>query len=361
MAGPLRELLDSAVAQVQPRAVDPVADVVRRHRTRRRRVVAAAAAALAVLAVISVTAVLRRPATESRHASPGSSASPSEPSAAVTNEPAPPRVPVTGGPATPRVVGGEIVAGGLVLPVPAGWQTTDDDSTIYCDVPPRTVAVGFDPVPGGTGPYCHLKPFIDVTGAIRRDFRDESPRQVTLPGGQPAWVSFGVPDSALGQQPGYNVVGLYVPWSGVAVGITLQQDDFARIVPTIRTQPVAPSALVLPTDVSRVEIVPPDRGSGFPPPRVTDPAVTDQVVGRLLGLTEIVPNDNACATADMPTAAVVLGTSGTSGTSATVVFTLSNHCSQATSSLGGRVQVPAGFVDDLWHLLGGQGALEPTR
>jgi hypothetical protein len=35
--------------------------------------------------------------------------------------------------AKPRIVGGEVVAGGLTVPVPAGWKATDHEVT-YCQL-----------------------------------------------------------------------------------------------------------------------------------------------------------------------------------------------------------------------------------
>jgi hypothetical protein len=350
----IRELLDYAVADVTPRAADPVADVLRRERRQRHRLVAVVATVVVLLAAAAVATVPRFVGGEYA-GDVVASASPTEPT-----------FPVQSDPATPRVVGREVVAGGLVVPVPPGWQTVDDGTTIYCDVPPRTIAVGFDPVPGGSGKYCFEKPFMTVIGvgglpgSLANASRGHMElRQLTLPGGQPAWFTTSADGATLGQRPN-NVATLYLPWSGAALGIALDQADFAEIFPTIRTRPVTPSALKLPDKVTRAEMLGPLRPDRplTARPRATDPAVIGQVLDRLSGLTEVVTNDEACATQDMATAALTLYTAAGP---AMVVITLSDGCAQATSSLGGRVTVPRGFTDELWRLLGGSGTLEHAK
>jgi hypothetical protein len=349
----IRELLGSAVADVTPRAADPVADVLRQYRRHRRRVGVAIGAIILLLAAGGFAAVPRF-AGGGQRADVFASASPAEST-----------VPVQTGPARPRVVGKEVVAGGLVMPVPPGWHTIDDGKTTYCNVPPRTIAVGFDPVPGGSGKYCGLKPFISVSGArlsaglLGSLLRGANLRQTTLPGGQSAWMTTW-PDTAtatFGQRP-YNVASLYLPWSGATVHVALDRTGYAEIFPTIRTRPVAPSTLAL--SASSAQIIGPNSlgrpvNSG---PRITDPTVIAQALDRLGGLTAAASNDQACATLNMPTAVVWFNT--ITGPAA-VVITLSDNCAQATSSLGGRVTVPRGFANELWRLLGGSGTVEPAK
>lgn len=353
MTEPVRELLDCAVAGVRPRAVDPVGDVVRRYRRRRGRVTAAGISAAVVLLAVGVGVAPPRFVGEDNGPEVVASEGPTEPAVAVQT-----------GPASPRIVGNEIIAGGLVMPIPSGWRTIDDATTIYCDVPPRTIAVGFDPVPGGTGEYCDQKPFITITGASfpawslpPRGGIDQ--RQLTLPGGQPAWLITLPEHDVLGQRP-YNVERLYLPWSGVVVGISLDQADFAEIFPMIRTLPVTPSDLLLPDDVTAVQVF---GSSDSDPlsnvgPRVTDATVVAKVLQGLRSLTDVVPNDEACATVDMPTIVLQLNAAAEP---ASIIITRSDRCAQATSSLGGRVTVPRGFTDELWRLLGGKGTVEPAR
>jgi hypothetical protein len=349
-----RELLDNVVADVTPQVVDPVAEVMRRSRRGRRIMVAGGVAVAVVLAVGAAAAIPRFVAADER-TDVTASASPTEVA-----------TPAQTVPAIPRVVGEEVVAGGLVVPVPPGWRTVDDAATVYCDVAPRTIAVGFDPVPGGTGKYCGLKPFISVAGLsvqggwALRQHPGVSQRQLTLPGGQPAWLSVTPRDDALGQQP-FTVVRLYLPWSAAVLAISLDQKDFAQIFPTIRTRPVTPSVLSLPDNVTGVQAFGPGDSASWSSksgPRSRDPATVHDVLQRLQSLTDVVPNDEACATADMPTVVLQVGSAASS---ATIVITVSEHCAQATSSLGGRVAVPPGFTDQLWRLLGGDGTVEPTK
>jgi hypothetical protein len=227
------------------------------------------------------------------------------------------------------------------------------------------MAVGFDPVPGGTGKYCDLKPFISVVGAqlsvglLWQQVRGADLRQITLPGGQPAWLPIQSGSAPLGQRP-YNVASLYLPWSGATVHVSLDRTGYAEIFPTIRTRPVTPSTLTLPGNVSSAQILgangrdrPVNAG-----PTITDSTVIARALDRLGGLTAAVPNDQACATVNMPTVTV---TFSTKAGPVAVVITLSDRCTQATSSLGGRVTVPRGFTNDLWRLLGGSGTVEPAK
>jgi hypothetical protein len=108
------ELLDGVVADVTPRAADPVAEVLRRYRRYRYQVGVAFAAIMVVLAVGGFAAVPRFVGGGQR-ADVFASATPAEPT-----------VPVQAGPAKPRVVGKEVVACGLVVPVPPGWHMIDD-------------------------------------------------------------------------------------------------------------------------------------------------------------------------------------------------------------------------------------------
>ncbi|HET6212355.1 MAG TPA: hypothetical protein VFE14_05725, partial [Micromonosporaceae bacterium] len=49
-----------------------------------------------------------------------------------------------------------------------------------------------------------------VVGTFSERIEDQSPREITLPGGQPAWQMFGLPDAALGRVPGFNAVSAVV-------------------------------------------------------------------------------------------------------------------------------------------------------
>jgi hypothetical protein len=351
----IRDLLDDAVADVTPRAGDPTADVLRRHRRYRRRRGVAVAAIMVLVVAGGIAAVprldTRRPGTDAL--APAASSEPT--------------IPVQLGPATPRVVGNEVVAGGLVIPIPPGWRTIDDGRTTYCNLPPRTIAVGFEPVPGGTGRYCSQKPYISVIGSRPTPglLGHQSPvrklRQMTMPGGQPAWLTYLPNTQGLGGIA-YNDTSVYLPWSGAIVTLGLDMESLGEILSTMRTRPVQLSTLKLPGSVVSAQMIGPISHDlrGKSSPLVTDPAVIAQALDRLNSLTEVVDNDqDACADLAAPTAAVMLNTS--TGLAAVVVITLAGYCRQATASLGGRVSVPRGFGNDLWRLLGGRGAVEPVK
>jgi hypothetical protein len=324
--------LDEAVRDTDPMA--EVAEVVRRYHRGRRRTTVSCVAGVVALAILGVGAIGQLGA---RTPGPGTAVSIKTPS--------------TTAPAIPLLIDGEVIVDGLTVPVPDGWQAIDRRAT-YCDIPPRTVVVGFDPVPGGEGRHCGLKPIIIVAAQGQWSSERRAVRQLTLPGGQPAWVATGSSNVAFGKRPGYNVARLYLPWSRAMVGLTLEADEFAAVLASIRARPTQPSALVLPAHVNVVSST--YRGA---PQRSADPAAVAEVLRRLGGLSDAVSDKRVCAHPDLPALAIDLQAGSSS---ATVVITLSSTCMEVTSSLGGRVSAPQGYANDIWRMLGGSGTVEPA-
>lgn len=351
----LRELLDAAVAEVRPRRSDPVSDIVRRSRAGRRRV-AVAGALMSVLLVVgggvAVGGVLRGAGggPGGPAASSGPTRSTPKPTSAAPTAGAPFR-PVAPTPATPRVVGGKVRSGGLTLPVPAGWRVQGLPATDDC-LPARTITLGWRPVHDGR---CVHDRVISVWGVAGGQSIPGIPTPVTsqllLPGGQPAWLGMGAHGSPdpLGKRPGLRTVEMYVPWSGTWLELNVGYDDLTRILATVRTEPAAPSRLVLHPDAL---------GGGYFVPASDQPTVdawstrrrepATQVLERLRALTDVVLPGQECGKAGEPAVAIHLFPSdGAMTGNDTVVITESDGCYQATSANGGRVRVPPGLAEQL--------------
>lgn len=328
MSERVRQLLNEAVVGVEPRAADPVAAVLGRARHSRRRRVAGGSVLTAGLLVVAVVAVgtLRLDRAEpppTRFATP---------------------VP---GPVTVTVENGVVRAGGLRLPVPPGWTVVTANQP-FCETARRTLFINSRPTSGGScteGP-----PIITVDGtADSRVVRaGASWQQMILPGGQPAWLS-GIGASALDPtQPGseYRTLGMDLPWSGVAVTFLMTRAELQPIVASIRTDPVRPGPLVLPAGAVKAVISTGVRGPAEA--TITDPSRVEDLRATLAGLREPAPADTGCP-AETPLRHITF-IDADGAVLAAVMVSMTAACSEATSSRGGRVTVPAG----LWGPLAGK-------
>lgn len=315
------QLLEQAAGTVRPREADPVAAVRRRVRRQRRvRGGFAAGLAAALAVVVGVGAVAVRP------------------------EPAAPSFgTVVSGPAEVTVTDGVLRAGGLRLPLP-GWTVAPADQPI-CDTAEHTVFLAGAPIPGGpctTGPA-----YITARGADPRRQREPNRstgfRQVVLAGGQPAWLgAASVEALTTAAAPDRRFVQLYVPWSGVELSFSMPAGEIRDLVAAIRTEPVAPGPLVLPEGPASVAVVTETGSSrsGMATVAVTDPVRVRDLRALLAGLRQ--PAGAACPPDTRMRRLTFLD--GAGAALGTVQVSTTAGCSEATSSLGGRVRIP----DGLW-------------
>lgn len=333
----IRALLDGVADEVRPRTADPVGSVLRRSRVQRRRRVALTTAGLATLTMLLGGVAVLHPA---RPADPAPAASPTATTATV---------PVAGGPVRPRLVGDQVVTAGFTLPVPTGWTVVQDRHQDICETAPRTLFLNGGAVPGGpcpgTQPLISVAPYDPARLPLDRPVRQQLP----LPGGQPGWLANTTLDQTAGDA--YRSVMLLVPWSGVMVTISGPGTEVRRILDTVRTAPATPSRLVLPPDVKQLIFFSP---AGKPRPWLggrSDEATVRQVLDLLATLTDVVDDRSACPAAEDPATLTL----ATARTGPSIVFTSVDGCEQATSALGGRVRLPAGFLAQLAALFQGQG------
>jgi hypothetical protein len=365
----LAQLLDDAVAGVQPRDADPVPNVVRRGQRARLR--SAAMSAATVLAAFALTVWT-----------------------VATNTGGTPVPDGVAAPPTPEVVGGEIVAGALRLPIPPGWQVVDAASDRPCEELGDRVIVLVGPTSAARCSPTQITvrgtPTVNPGGVVLNFgsfFEDppvdavvvSTPRMLALPGGEPAWVNwYGVKPS-----------GVLLPWSKVAVDFNRDLQDERSIIDSMRSVPKPATRLVLPDAVHAVELTVPFGDEQTEYGRSTD----DQTIAAVMALLDkqrsVVSNEGACSRLDHPTARLTLKTTPdasrpprpTASYSAsyassppegapsgpwpspsepvdysdqptTVIINLSADCREAVSSAGGRVLLPAPVVNRVKELLG---------
>jgi hypothetical protein len=326
MSDRFRSLLDDAAAEVRPRAVDPVAHVLRRAHEQRRRTITGVVSGLAAAAVLVGAAVAAdRWMPDDR--TDGQVADEVETAQPIVVEP-------------PRVDDGVIRAGSLTLPIPDGWTTQvgPDTGVAYCKIRPDTVFVDTTVIPGASGQACD--------------------RQVLLPGGQPAWIpSFAKTPDELERNACCAKQGsmlLYVPWARVYLHVYGPKSDVLEIVASIRTTDVRPTRLVLPEDVRTARLVP--LGSDLVEKRLyaedADPDATALVTARLAGVDDVpAAEEEACpATGGEEQTGSITLRDAKGHTAGVVNITRRGDCAELVSSLGGRVRVPAPFVTDLEKL-----------
>ncbi|MBE1486238.1 hypothetical protein [Plantactinospora soyae] len=356
----IRSLLDAAVADTRPRVVDPVSEVLRRGRAHRRHRLAVAGAAgavtIALLATGGLVAANRGGGgTTTANPSPSVSAPPTLPSETS-------RRPSSRRTVAATVTDGEVRANGLVLTVPDGWQVVPESGqqVTDCDVVPRSVLINVRWSPGGD---CDARAQIQVGSWGTMSYRSESPKkfsegisEIVLPGGQPAWLT----DNDVGN---FRVKGPWAafnigfPWAGTSFGVEVAQQELDLVLGSISSEPVVPGRLVLPDTSPFVALGQRDRD------RIdsADTSAISQVLERLRGLDQVVQTDELPCASPLPLtpsrklagkdmAALTLHyPSGPA--QALVAISSTDECAFATSSMGGRVWLPAGFLAEIRALL----------
>lgn len=371
MSQQVKELLDSAVADVEPRSTDPVRTVVRRARIARLRAIVISGLAVTVAVAGGLVAV--RQVTGDGPAQLGA------PSA----EQPPP---------VPQVRDGRIVAGSVSLPIPQGWQVAPAGSD-PCEYPPRTVRtvhVGQEPSWNQENAVC--RPDLEVEGSWKAtvpisylglapghapvsvvttgDGLTLTPKMIILRGGEPAWLD----TAPLGD--GTSRTRLVMPWSKVIITLHVADEVQRQIIGSITAPARRPAGLVLPDQAAYITLTEPRRGN-----RAADIEVVTSAneVGKVLDLLHAatVADKRGCARQGDATAQLVITTefappnTGNKAAAAsadvtdfsgpqlrvppeawqqqltTVVISLADGCFEAVSSSGGRARLTPAAVAEL--------------
>ncbi|AEV85808.1 hypothetical protein ACWT_4787 [Actinoplanes sp. SE50] len=352
----IRELLDEAVAELEPGYRDPVATVVRRGRAARRRTMLAATLAVMLLAggLVAGRQMLAGPLT---------------PTAAGTAD------------SRPRLVDGKVRAGAVEIPVPAGWRVVTNDAsqpcgdlteTIMlivrnnrgCQYAPMEISVAAGRNPGGTVLFTAAEPF--SSGDLIT-----TPRSVTLAGGEPGWMPSSPEDAELapGREGYHYSAELLLPWSDVFIQFRTDGPTARRILETFRSTPREGGALKVPTRVGSVDLTMPDSSGRLRPAGhgiSSDPKTVNAVLGLLREQTAVVRDGDACAGTQQLSARLSLIAPGPSPSpspdamsfpvsspkTTTVVIALGTKCQEAVSSDGGRVLLSDTALARLQGLMG---------
>ncbi|MFC6019247.1 hypothetical protein ACFP2T_23945 [Plantactinospora solaniradicis] len=358
----IRSLLDAAVADTRPRVVDPVSEVLRRGRAHRRHRLAITAAAgtvaIALLATGGLVAANRGSGgTTTANPSPSASAPPTLPSEASKRPNSRPTVAAT-------VTDGEVRANGLILAAPKGWQVVQGggQQMTDCDVVPRSVLINVRLGPGGN---CNSPARINVGPWGTKSYRSEESKkfsegisEIVLPGGQPAWLTDNdVENFRVFERSGAAAFNMGFPWAGTAFGIEVAPEELDLVLGSISSEPVAPGRLVLPDNSPTAALGQRDRD------RIdsTNASAISQVLERLRGLDRVVqPDELPCASAQPLTPSRKLAGKDMAALTlhypsgpaqAVVAISSTDECAFATSSMGGRVWLPAGFLAEIRALL----------
>jgi hypothetical protein len=344
-------LLDEAVSGLEPRSSDPVGDVVARRRVARRRCLGAGILAVAVL--IGGGVAVDRLGGNGDGVPVGG---------------------VVGEPPIPELVGDNVVAGNLILPVPQGWRVLPASVPADCakgTVFDNTILIGG---PGDGG--CALAPIevrsrpIEVYGrsgvspggrvvgplSANGDPIITSPRTYTLRGGEPAWLMTAVDDpmNRPEKDRGLHYYGQYynsllVPWSRVSVELRVSGPEQQRIIDTMRTAPHPRSGrLALPATAAKATLTVPDATDQYSPAGhgvITDPTTVAAVLGLLREQTSVVDDAHACAGPGQRVARLSLDRT-------TVIISLGGGCQEAVSSDGGRVRLSNRAMSKLMRMFG---------
>jgi len=349
----VRSLLDEAVADVQPRDTDPATRVIRRARKARlQRIAAAGAASVVAVALIAAGGIIagNRTGTQVAPAGPASSA----PSGMDAQ---PPLLDF-------QVTGGSVQTGGLVVPIPEGWQLLKNQKLDYCEIPENSVLVNVMEIPGGN---CNLHPQVSLSHWNPITYPANvsalgTVNEVILPGGQPLWLDLNKLKNLRGfQHRDFPGVTLAMPWANAQVAVDAPVAQINAILGGISSVPVAATRLTLPDNVASVQL----NVKGSDQIVSDDKAAIAQVLALLRGLDQPVQNGELpCSGADNVTSTWKLAGTDMAGlnfassrrtpglSSGVVAISTTDDCAFATSSLGGRVHLPAGTLAQIQHLLG---------
>lgn len=351
MSHRVKDLLDEAVAGIEPRSTDPLAAVVRRGRTARVR--AAVTAGLAVATVLTVGTVAGTSLVEKETLRPAIGT-------ATTAAPRPATRPDR--PPVPRLEEGRIVAGDVSVPVPEGWRTAPIVSA-PCGLSPKTVLFGEGGNPWGPSIYCatgeievqstfDVFPFSFVlTGEdpLAPDAWQRTPfvpyRMITLESGAPVWFRTA---ADLGHR-------LVLPWSRVEVTVRGGPDAWRQVLDTIETGSWAPGALALPERAGYAGLTTATAADRAREIGTTDPAKIERALELLRGAA-VVGEGGSCARADQPTVALEIGKPATvpyqSGETGSFLISLAEGCHEVVSEEGGRARLDDASFAELGGIFG---------
>ncbi|HEX8346466.1 MAG TPA: hypothetical protein VF657_17235 [Actinoplanes sp.] len=359
MAEHIRQLLDDAVAGLEPKSPDPVAAVVARGRAARRRTMAAAVLLCAGLAS-GVVAITR----QGSHEGPMRVAD----------------LPVVGLPA-PHVADGVVMAGAVRLPVPPGWRVVTEDPRASCADLADTILLIIAERRGCQYAAVEVSrsaiPVPPTSGGSHADLMSEGlpgppPVPITLSGGEPAWTMDRLDSEPMlpdGKEPGHTFWQVVVlPWSQVSLELRVDGPRARKILESIQSTPHAAGMLQLPATAAAANLFTPDasghlsaKGYG----RTTDPAAIGRVLKMLRAQKAVTDAAATCAKPEDHSARLTLYTADEGGPSSSapddtatsaddtvLVLTLGENCYEAVSSDGGRVRLSREAVTELKQLFG---------
>jgi hypothetical protein len=339
----IRELLDAAVSQVEPREVDPVPLVLRRARGRRKRAVTAGALAVTMLAV---GAVVGWPALTGARETPMAE-------------------PVSGPPPTPRLVGGQIVAGGIRIPVPAGW-TVSDEATGCQDLTGNIVLLaGPDDIGCSSAPIeirsRITRPPVRVTADLVESWPPLSrASMVTLAGGEPGWLTrypaqvMRDPRAHVKHEPAAPTGVLWLPWSQLAITLRVDAQEQSSFLESIRSTPRPGGRLVIGTQPEWAALLVDGQTPGE---RIEDSAAIGALLELLRHQEAVMDGRRACAAPEHPSAVLILESGWDNDlrnerSTTIIVVTLAPECREAVSAEGGRVRLSQQTFEELMRLFG---------
>ncbi|GLY23627.1 hypothetical protein [Micromonospora sp. NBRC 101691] len=361
----IRALLDTAVADTHPASVDPVPEVLRRGAAARRRQVTTGLAGVLTLALLVGGGLVATgwPTGDASGADPAAS-----PTGRRTPDPLPDGSDRKGTPRPFLVELGDdeaIRVNGLVVPAPPGWRVNRDVSRplTYCEVPARTILVDVNISPGGD---CDAQPMVMVRHWQPWYSRPNLPArtfssgltEVVLPGGQPAWFDDNDVDNLSAAQRGrWAAFNVEMPWSGAGLTVEMTPTEVNPFVASIHSTTEKPGRLILPETAPAAQL----GQRGHERIDSTDAAAVAKVLNRLRDLDRPVDEDElTCSSAEPLTPAwkpaardmaalTLLYPSGPP--QAVVAISSTDDCAFATSSMGGRVWLPEGFLTEIRALL----------
>lgn len=354
----IKQLLDEAVADLEPAHRDPVTAVVRRGRAARRRTATLAGIVTFALVAGGLIAGQRLIGTA-------------------------PLPTANGGieqSATPRVENGMVVAGAMQLPIPEGWKVVKASPKNKCETMAKTILLI------GSGNRGCQNAVVEVSKARSREpsgylipakgdgssLLDSglitAPVSITLAGGEPAWLRDSLDSAELkaGRFPENNFdTEMLLPWSQVLVQLRMDGAADRRIIDSIRTSPRRSGVLSLPSKVSGIILMLSDVKA-----EESDRATVDQVVRLLRQQTDAVRDADACASPGQESIRLIVDPPGpgqpspsdgrspislsdmNTSNATTIIIATGEGCQEAVSSTGGRVRLTNATVFALKNLLG---------